>query len=334
VKRERDIVDSAVAEQIELARNGDSEAFRALTAPHHRELHLHCYRMLGSFQDAEDALQETLLSAWQAIGRFEGRSSLRTWLYSIATNRCLNFRRSESGRRAKEWDVPGVFPPEPSRMGDIVWLQPYPDSSLDPLPNPESWSEQAETISLAFVTALQRLPPRQVAVLLLRDVLGFPASEVATMLNSSLDAVNAALKRARSGVRGRDHGGEKAPAPLSVAENAVVDAFVRAYQASDVESVVALLTDDVFISMPPMPFEYEGVEAAAAICRAILGGRTFELLPTRANGQPSFGTYLVASDGSRRGTGILVLTLAGERISAITRFEGTALPWFGMPRAF
>lgn len=330
---ERDLVDAAVAEQIARARDGDSDAFRALTAPHHRELHLHCYRMLGSFQDAEDALQETLLSAWQAIGRFEARSSVRTWLYSIATNRCLNFRRSASGRRAKEWNVPGILPPEPSRMGEIVWLQPYPDSALDVTRDPASWSEQTESISLAFVTALQTLPARQVAVLLLRDVLGFPVAEVATMLDASVDGVNATLKRARSGLRARQHGGAPPPAPLSAAENDMVDAFVRAYQASDVDAVVALLTDDVFISMPPMPFEYDGLAAAAAFCHAILDGRSFELVPTRANGQPAFGTYLVAPDGSRHGTGMLVLTLAGDQISALTRFEGTVLPWFGLPRA-
>ena len=227
----------------------------------------------------------------------------------------------------------GVNPPEPSRMGDIVWLQPYPDSALDVSQDPESWSEQAETISLAFVTALQVLPPRQVAVLLLRDVLGFPASEVASMLASSLDAVNAALTRARAGLRLRRQEGERPPRPLSSSEATVVDAFVRAYQASDVDSVVALLTDDVFISMPPMPFEYDGKEAAAAFCHAILGsGRSFELVPTRANGQPAFGTYLVAADGTQHGTGMIVLTLAGDRISALTRFEGTVLPWFGLPR--
>jgi RNA polymerase sigma-70 factor (ECF subfamily) len=325
-------MDPVSAEQLVRARDGDGEAFRRLTAPHHRELHLHCYRMLGSFQDAEDALQDTLLSAWQAIGRFEGRSSVRTWLYSIATNRCLNFRRSASSRRAKEWNVPGVFPPEPSRMGDIVWLQPYPNSSLDASQDPGSWAEQAESISLAFVTALQTLPPRQVAILLLRDVLRFSASEVATMLDSSLDAVNAALKRARASLRDQRHAGEQPPAPLSQTETAVVDAFVRAYQASDVDSVVALLTDDVFISMPPMPFEYDGLVAAAAICNSILEDRRFELVATRANGQPAFGTYLVAADGTKHGTGMLVLTLAGDRISAMTRFEGTVLPWFGLPR--
>ena len=318
-------VDADAATLIADARAGDSDAFRRLTQPHHRELQVHCYRMLGSFQDAEDALQETLLAAWQGLARFESRASVRTWLYTIATNRCLNFRRSASSRRAKEWNVPGLVPPEPSRMGDIVWLQPYPDSSLA--------AEQAETISLAFVTALQTLPPRQVAVLLLRDVLDFPASEVAEMLDSTLDSVNSALARARGSLRDRQRSGEPAPTSLSPAESTVVEAFVRAYQASDVDAVVALLTDDVFISMPPMPFEYLGIDDATAMCHTILEGRTFELVSTRANGQPAFGTYLLGADGSKHGTGMMVLTLSGDRISALTRFEAGVLPWFGLPRA-
>lgn len=312
-----------IEQQTAAARAGDSDAFRRLTEPHHRELLVHCYRMLGSYQDAEDALQETLLSAWQAIGRFEGRSSVRTWLYTIATNRCLNFRRSASSRLAKEWNVPDVVPPEPSRMAEVVWLQ--------PLPTPQDWSEQAEAISLAFVTALQSLPPRQVAVLLLRDVLGFSASEVAGMLDTTLDSVNAALKRGRAGLSQRRVSGAT-PEPLSTEESSVVDRFVRAYQASDVDAVVALLTDDVFISMPPLPFEYEGRAAAVGICTAILANRRFELVPTRANGQPAFGTYLVTADGTRRATGLMVLTLVGDRVSALTRFEGSVLPWFGLPR--
>src|SRR4249920_1933422 len=185
----------------------DDEAFRELTDPHRRELQVHCYRMLGSLQDAEDALQDTLLAAWRAIGAFEGRSSLRTWLYRIATNRCLNARRSVSRRPAKEWDVPKVDPPEPTRLGEIVWLEPYPDSLLDgamaTAPGPEARYEQRESISLAFITALQVLPPRQLAVLVLRDVLGFHAGEVAEMLDTTVDSINSLLKRARAGLQRR-----------------------------------------------------------------------------------------------------------------------------------
>jgi RNA polymerase sigma-70 factor (TIGR02960 family) len=168
---------------------------------------VHCYRMLGSFQDAEDALQETLLSAWKGLGGFEERASLRTWLYRIATNRCLNARRSASRRPAKEWDVPGVVPPEPTRLSEVVWLEPFPDALLQgaidvPL-GPEARYEETESISLAFVTALQVLPPRQLAVLILRDVVGFHAKEVADMLDSTVESVNSALKRARASLQRR-----------------------------------------------------------------------------------------------------------------------------------
>src|SRR4051794_17650102 len=168
-------VERGAADLIERARAGEGAAFRQLTEPHRRELQVHCYRMLGSLQDAEDALQDTLLAAWRSIGAFEGRASLRTWLYRIATNRCLNARRSASRRPAKEWDVPNVDPPEPTRLGEVVWLEPYPDALLEgatgvPL-GPEARYEQGASVSLAFVTALQILPPRQLAVLVLRDVL-------------------------------------------------------------------------------------------------------------------------------------------------------------------
>ena len=195
------------ADVISRARSGDGEAFRQLTEPHLRELHVHCYRMLGSLQDAEDALQETLLAAWQGIGGFEGRASLRTWLYQIATNRCLNARRTASRRPAKDWDVPAVERLEPTRLGEILWREPYPDTLLQgaidmPL-GPEARYELSESISLAFVTALQVLPPRQVAVLVLRDVLGFHAIEVADMLDSTVESVNSALKRVRATLRRR-----------------------------------------------------------------------------------------------------------------------------------
>ena len=193
------------ADVMSSARAGDGDAFAELTGPYLRELQVHCYRMLGSFQDAEDALQNTLLTAWQGLGAFEGRASLRTWLYRIATNRCLDARRAASRRPAKEWDVPGVEPPEPTRLGEVVWLQPYPDAllegAIDRLPGPEARYEQAESISLAFVTALQVLPPRQLAVLILRDVLGFHASEVAGMLDATVESVNGALKRARASLQ-------------------------------------------------------------------------------------------------------------------------------------
>lgn len=308
------------------ARAGNGEAFRELTQPYRRELLVHCYRMLGSIQDAEDVLQETLLAAWQGLPGYEGRASLRTWLYRVATNRCLNARRSASRRPAKEWDVPNVEQPEPTRLGEVVWLEPIPDALLDP----QERYEQGESVSLAFVTALQTLPPRQVAVLILRDVLDFHAAEVAEMLDSSVESVKSALKRARAALATR----KAAPPPGSAVEERVVAQFVAAWQSADVDALVGLLTDDVFMSMPPMPFEYEGVDAVARFCRAIFGaGRRFDLVPTRANGQPAFGAYVRGPDGVGHGTGLYVLTLDGDRICALTRFENGVLARFGLPRS-
>jgi RNA polymerase sigma-70 factor (ECF subfamily) len=334
-------VELAADDLISRARAGDGDAFRELTEPHHRELQVHCYRMLGSFQDAEDALQDTLLAAWQGFGGFEGRASLRTWLYRIATTRCLNARRSASRRSAREWNIPKVEPPEPTRLGEVVWLEPYPDALLedatDVPPGPEARYEQTESISLAFVTALQVLPPRQLAVLILRDVLGFHASEVAGMLDSTVESVNSALKRARASLQRRPPaaaGCERPPAPGSPSEDAIVAKFVSAYESADLDALVALLTDDVFMSMPPMPFEYEGRDIVARFCASLFGaGRRFDLVPTRANGQPAFGAYLRAPTGIRHGTGLIVLTLAGDRICAMTRFENSVLPRFGLPRS-
>jgi RNA polymerase sigma-70 factor (ECF subfamily) len=329
------------ADLIARARAGDGEAFRALTEPHRRELQVHCYRMLGSFQDAEDALQDTLLAAWQGFGGFEGRASIRTWLYRIATNRCLNARRSASRRPAQDWDMPEVEPPEPTRLGEVVWLEPFPDALLEgvidvPL-GPEARYEQTESISLAFMTALQVLPPRQLAVLTLRDVLGFHAHEVADMLDSTVDSVNSALKRARASLQRRrpptaEHG--PPPAPDSPSEQALVARFVRAYESGELDALVALLTDNVFISMPPIPLEYEGRDVVARLFASIFrSGRRVDLVPTRANGQPAFGAYLRASTGIRHGTGLFVLTLTGDRICAFTRFDNSVIPWFGLPRS-
>src|SRR5215207_6492002 len=317
------------------ARAGDGDAFREMSEPYRRELQVHCYRMLGSVQDAEDALQDTLLAAWQGLGGFEGRASIRTWLYRIATNRCLNARRSANRRPAREWDMAKVEPPEPSRLGELIWLEPYPDvlveGAIDLPLGPEARYEQTEAISLAFMTALQVLPPRQLAVLILRDVLGFHANEVADMLDSTVESVNSALKRARASLQRRlppTDQREPAPAPDSTSEQALVADFVRAYEAADLDALVALLTDDVFISMPPMPFEYEGRDVVVRFCASIFAaGRRFDLIPTRANGQPAFGAYLRAATGISHGVGLFVLTLSGDRICAMTRFESNVLPW-------
>jgi len=324
---------------IERARGGDGEAFRELTDPYGRELLVHCYRMLGSFQDAEDALQDTLLSAWQGLAGFEGRASVRTWLYKIATNRCLNTLRAGSRRPAREWNIPGVVPPEPTRLGEVTWLEPFPDSLLastpGAFPGPEAHYEEAEAISLAFVTALQLLPPRQLAVLILRDVLGFHAAEVAGMLNSTVESVTSALKRARATLeRHRPPAGDRVPPPVpgSPAEDAITAKFVSAWESADLSTLVTLLTDDTFVSMPPIPFEYVGRDAAARFFASILGAdRRFDLVPTRANDQPAFGAYLRAPAGIRRGTGLYVLTLSGDQICGLTYFDHTVLPRFGLP---
>jgi RNA polymerase sigma-70 factor (ECF subfamily) len=324
------------------ARDGDGDAFRGLTEPHRRELQVHCYRMLGSLQDAEDAVQDTLLSAWQGLAGFDGRASLRTWLYRIATNRCLDARRAASRRRAKVWDVPDVEPPEPSRLGEVVWLEPFPDAllagTIHGALGPEARYEETESMSLAFISALQVLPPRQLAVLVLRDVLGFHASEVADMLDATVQSVNSVLKRARASLRTRLPAavdGERPPVPDSPAERALMGKFVRAYESGDVEALVTLLTDDVSVTMPPVPLEYHGRDAVASFYATILRpGREFDLVPTRANHQPAYGVYRRDPTGAiRHGYGVLVLSLAGNRICAMTRFDNNVLPWFGLPRS-
>ena len=324
------------------AASGDETAFRELTDPFRREQQLHCYRILGSMQDAEDALQETMLSAWRGLGRFEGRASLRSWLYRIATNRCLNALRDAGRRPSPEVRMPAFQPPEPTRLAEPSWLEPYPDVLLDALPDtapgPEARYEAKEAVGLAFVTALQHLPPRQRAVLVLRDVLGFRASEVAQMLDSSEDSVKGALKRARAtlGARLPASGREHAPLPDSAAERELVARFATAFTNGDTKGVLALLTDDAWVSMPPMPFEYNGLDAIGSFLDTAfgqIGSTPTRLVPTRANTQPAFGFYRGDSQTPLlRATGLFVLTLEGERISALTRFETGVMPRFGLPR--
>ena len=324
------------------AAGGDERAFRALVEPYRRELHAHCYRMLGSVQDAEDAVQETLLRAWRGLARFEGRSTLRSWLYTIATNTCLN----AIARRPRRVLPIDHGPPADMRDGlglppaEVVWLEPYPDIVLDELadaaPGPEARYETREAISLAFITALQLLPPRQRAVLVLRDVLGFHAREVADMLDTTEESVTSALKRARTSMQRRLPGrseAERPPAPNSASEHKVLELLTRAFEDGDVDNIVALLTDDVWLRMPPVPLEYQGRALAARFFSAVMRARRFRLVATRSNGQPAFGVYL--RDPHMRvahANGLIVLTLAGGRISAITRFDNSALDRFGLPR--
>jgi RNA polymerase sigma-70 factor (TIGR02960 family) len=321
---------------LDRARAGDADAFRELTDPYRRELQVHCYRILGSLTDAEDMLQETLIAAWRGLDGFEGRASLRAWLYRIATTRCLNALR-DAGRRVPVEPVPPFQPPEPSRRGEITWLQPYPDVLLDGLPErapgPEARYETREAVELAFVAALQRMPPRQAATLVLRDVLGFPGGEVADMLGTTETAVKGALQRARAAL---DTGRAAAPAPGSPAERELTHRFAEAFTAADIDRLVALLTDDAWLSMPPAPHEYHGIPAIAGFLRAstsFRGDRRITLLPARANGQPAFSVYLAGPGDTAAGpAGLVVLTLSGDRIAAITRFHtDELLGRFGLP---
>jgi RNA polymerase sigma-70 factor (ECF subfamily) len=325
------------------ARAGDEEAFGRLVDPHRRELHVYCYRILGSTQDAEDALQETLVAAWQGLAGFEGRSSLRTWLYHVATNRCLNMLRSARRRPQSELSFDMGVLPAPSGQGEVLWLEPYPDvlfgQVADDAPGPPARYESRESISLAFVQAVQLLPARQRAVLILRDVLGFHAAEVASMLDSSEESVTSALKRARATLDRQledDADRDPPPAPGSDDERELVEAFTQAFVAADVDALVALLSDDVRLAMPPLPLEYDGRELAGRFLAAAFGargGREYRMVPTRANGQPAFGAYaLDPGDTVYRSMGVLVLGLTGNQISGITRFETSVLPFFGLPR--
>ena len=321
---------------------GDEEAFRELVDPHRGELQVHCYRILGSMQDAEDVLQETLLAAWRGLERFEQRASLRAWLYRIATNRCLNALRDAGRRPPPALELP-FDTPEPTRIGEPVWLEPYPDVLLEGIadaePGPDARYEARETLELAFIAALQHLPPRQRAALVLRDVLGFHAAEAGDILDSSVDSVKAALKRARATLEQRlpltDR--ERPPLPNSPDERELVQRFADAFQADDINGIVALLTEDAWLTMPPSTLEYQGRLVIASFLRENTNwrrGQRYLLLPTRANTQPAFATYRTDPHTPiAHATGLVVLTINGERIAAITQFMGTSLPSrFGLPR--
>jgi RNA polymerase sigma-70 factor (ECF subfamily) len=337
------VIVTTTATALDRARAGDGEAFRELTDPHRRELQLHCYRILGSVQDAEDTLQETLLAAWRGLDRFEERASMRTWLYKIATNQCLNALRATGRRPAAtavfQWSAP---PPEPTRRVEPLRLQPYPDTLLDDLPDtapgPEARYETREAVALAFVTGLQRLPPRQRAVLVLRDVLGYPAAQAADMLHVSAVSVNSALRRARATLAAQlpAAGRDGAPAPRSARERELTSRFADAFETADTDRLVALLTEDAWLTMPPEPLEYQGRAAIAEFfqTRPHWKTRVTRLVPTRANNQPAFGYYRTDLDVPvAHAHGLIVLTLAGDKICAITRIGDNSLfPRFGLQR--
>jgi RNA polymerase sigma-70 factor (ECF subfamily) len=327
------------------ARAGDEVAFRALAEPLRGELQVHCYRIVGSVQDAEDLVQETLVAGWRGLERFEGRASLRSWMYRIATNRCLNHLR-DRGRRLPELPEPVEpvpLPPEPTHVREPVWLEPYPDVLLAGIADrghePEARYEQREAVGLAFMVALQRLAPRQRAVLVLRDVLGFRAAEVADMLGTTEVAVTRLLHRARRTMEVDPGRGTLAEAPLpdSPQERALVTRFATAFQSGDVAGVIALLTDDALMTMPSEVAEYVGPEAIGRFLSTVPAAgalERFRLVPTRANGQPAFGCYLRDPHTPiAHAYGLMVLTLRGDRVAGLAGFADTGVfGRFALPR--
>jgi len=325
---------------------GDQKNFQQLSEQYRGEITLHCYRMLGSYHDAEDVVQETLLRAWRGLDRFEGRTSLRNWLYRIATNACLSFlaRRANQRRVLPETQGPPAdFAPLGAAADEIAWLEPYPDAALEGIadrePGPEARYETHETIQLAFIAAIQELPARQRAVLLLRDVVGWSASETATLLAASVASVNSALQRGRATLSQRVPSGRKTtPHALDDRQRKLLERYVQTWEASDLDGFVALLREDAVWSMPPWRQWYAGRttirEFMAWVWRPERGGR-HRLLPTAANGRPAFGLY----KSERHGLGwhafaIQVLALQDDAIASVTNFVDTRLfTPFGLPRA-
>jgi RNA polymerase sigma-70 factor (TIGR02960 family) len=332
------------ARELSRARSGDRAAFERLVEPHRRELHVHCYRILGSVQDAEDMVQETLLSAWRGLDSFESRASLRTWLYRIATNASLGVLRR--ARPARELppppEPPGEFPAASRTMTEPVWLEPYPDVWLDDLPDslpgPDARYDSREAIELAFVFTLQQLSPRERAAVVLKDVLGFRAAETAALLDATEAAVNSSLQRAREKLeRANAERPRSEPPPAgSAAERGLVGRFADAFESGDVGAIVALLSEDARLTMPPEPVEYVGPSAIRRFFSTVPANGEldrFKLVATRANGQPAFGCYLRTREGPLRAYGLMVLTLSEDQVVAITGFPDTSVfASFGLPR--
>jgi RNA polymerase sigma-70 factor, ECF subfamily len=335
---------SALHEQglLEAARGGDEDAFRGIVEAHRAELHAHCYRMLGSLHDAEDALQEALLRAWRGFPRFAGRSSLRSWLYKIATNACLD----AIARRPKRVlpidygppSAPRVDPGEP--LVESVWVEPYPDETLgvdDGFAAPDARYEQRESVELAFVAALQHLPAKQRAVLILREVLGFSAREVAESLETTVASVNSALQRARKNVDDRLPDQSQQETLRSLGDERIrglVETYVEAWARGDVDALRALLAEDAVFSMPPWASWWRGRETIAGFAKAAAEFCAASLtLPTRANGQPAVAYYhLDAETGRYLPAAIDVVTLEGALIKEITAFVTPDLfSSFGLP---
>jgi len=324
-------VDPAQAKLLAAARDGDERAFSQLVGPYERELHQHCYRMLGSVHDADDVMQESLVRAWSSIGRFDGRQSVRPWLYKIATNRCLTALASRRRRELPTDLSPGAVP-----TPQTEWLEPYQDVRLgvDAL-GPEARVLARERVELAFMAALQQLSALQRAVLVLREVMDFPAHEVADLLDTSVASVNSALQRARTVIRRRtpSRSQQQELADLGPEVRALAGRYAAAWEASDVEGVVAMLAEDVRLAMPPILTWYDGLPAVRAALAAGPLTHRWRLLPTWANGQPAFGCYRWYERRDRFvGEGMNVLTVQDGRITAITAFILPDLQPYGLPR--
>ena len=307
---------------------GDEAAFTAAVERHRRELHVHCYRMLASFDEAEDAVQETFLRAWRARDTFEG-PHLRAWLYRIATNVCLDLRR-QSARRA----------PHLESFAELPWLQPYPDRLLDAVAptseQPDVVAVERETISLAFLAALQVLPPRQRAALLVRDVLGWPAAETASLLQTSVPAANSAVQRARATMQSHlpARRAEWTVGTVSDEERELLDRFIEAHERADAAEAVAISSTDLRITMPPDLLRFDGLQAIAPLLQGAMAEGTWRLVPTAANRMPAAASYLRRSgDTEFRAFKLDVLRVESGRIAEITTFGSSLFPAFGLPAA-
>ncbi len=319
----------------DLAQPAERDAFQRLAEPYRRELQLHCYRMLGSLVEAEDLVQDTFLRAWRARERFRGETSFRNWLYRIATNACLNALASYKSRRVLT-DTSGspftTFPEAPAT--DIAWLEPYPDAMLegiaDATPGPDARYEMREAVRLAFVAAIQQLPPRQRAAVLLRDVLGWSALETAQLLETSVAAINSALQRARATLEShyqRDRSAEQRT--VDADRRVLLDRYVRAWERADIDGIVALLRDDALLTMPPNREWYRGRPAIRTFFAWVwrtTGAGPFLLVPTAANAQDGYAQYDAGSNGREwRAHAIQVLTYHDNEIAALTVFRDTRL---------
>jgi RNA polymerase sigma-70 factor (TIGR02960 family) len=304
----------------------DEATFSDLVERHRRELHVHCYRMMGSFEEAEDLVQETLLRAWRARESFEGGRLFRAWLYRIATNACLDALRRRSRR-----------PSSVSSFGEVPWLQPYPDSLLDELPSEEDEPGAVvvakETIELAFLAVIQALPPLQRAVLILRDVLGWSARETADILDTTVAAVNSALQRARATVQ--KHRARQPERPATEEEQRLLEGFIDTHERGDTEAAIALLRENVRITMPPHPWLFEGLQAVRELMASAEGTGEWRLVPTRANRMPTAASYLRRpGDTEFRAFKLDVLRVEGGRIAEITTFDASLFPAFGLPPVY